>query len=353
MDKIRVGLIRCDMHGMYYGALMARHDPMRLQAPMADRSEATYTWQTGGAHFYFYTHYSDPTRMTVPSLHDFEITRVWDESPEAAEVFATVFETRPGVCQTFDEVSDDVDLVFVADCNYDGSDHLELATPGIEKGVPTFIDKPLACDLKDAQAIVDLAQRHEVPVLSLSILRTLPQARLFADRFPEVGEVAFVSIKGGGPSLAGQIHAISLAQNFFGPGVASVECMGENPLGFIHLNYPDKPGFPPCGVMLNADTGATYHCAFYASAFGRLGAIHSSDLGDFEFPHGAFEILKKVKQMVETGKPPVPYGEMLENIAVATAARQAHRTGRRVSLKEAGFDIEAHGRAGKDTEGGG
>lgn len=33
--SICVGLIRCDTHGAYYGALMAPNDPLRLRSPLA------------------------------------------------------------------------------------------------------------------------------------------------------------------------------------------------------------------------------------------------------------------------------------------------------------------------------
>ena len=338
MAKIKLGIIRCDMHGMYYGALMADHDPYRLQKPVEDPTNLPYSWMPGGAHFYFYTFYSDPTRMTVPSLHEFEITRVWDEHPEAAQAYAEVFTLQPKVCDSYDQVSDDVDLVLVADCNYDGADHLELAKPGLEKGVATFIDKPLSNNLENATAILNLAETHKAPLLSLSILGRLPHAKRFAARFPELGKLEYVSIRGGGPTLAGQIHAISLAQNLFGTGVESVESMGENERGFMHLNYPESPTQPRCGVSLNCDTGETYHCAFYVSAFGPQAAIHSGDMGDFEFPHGAHEIIKSIKEMMDSGKSPVRANEMLENIAVATAASEAHKTGKRVSLAEVGYE---------------
>ena len=338
MGKSRVGLIRCDMHGMYYGALMAEHDPLRLQRPMADPGEAPYSWQTGGAHFYFYTHYSDPSAMTVPHLHEFEIARVWDESGEAAKLYAEMFSHRPVVCDSFEDVSDDVDLVLIADCNGDGSDHLGLASPGIEKRVPTFIDKPFASTFGDARSLVDLALKHDTPILSLSILGMLPHTARFAARFPEVGDLHFVSIRGGGPTLAGQIHAISLAQGLFGTGVEAVRSAGANPGGFIHLIYPEGPAYPLSGAMLNCDSGATYHCAFYASAFGTMGAIHSGGMGDFEFPWGACEIVRKIRQMVDTGRPVVPYAEMLENAAVVSAFKEAHGTGGQVSLREVGYD---------------
>ena len=169
-DVIRVGLIRCDTHGMWYGAQMDAHDPLLLRQPMPVEDEMLYSWQRGGVHYFYYTIFCNPTRMTAPRVEGFRITKVWDEDRRSAEMFSRVFHGRPKVCDSFDQVSDDVDLVFVADCNYDGSDHLELARPGLEKGVPTFIDKPIARNLDDSLTIMALAAKHGANVLSLSML---------------------------------------------------------------------------------------------------------------------------------------------------------------------------------------
>ena len=138
MSNIRVSLIRCDTHGLWYGPIMADHDPLLLQRPTDPREKHRYSWQAGGMHMFFYTNYGDPTAMTVPFVGGFEITQLWDADRDAAEQAKEVLLGVPQVCDSPDQCSDDVDLVFVADCNFDGSDHLELATPGLEKGVPTF-----------------------------------------------------------------------------------------------------------------------------------------------------------------------------------------------------------------------
>jgi len=322
--KIRVGIIHCDAHGMYYAALMDEHDPILLREPELGR----------GVHFYFYTIYNDPKKMTVPKIEGYQVMKLWAADRKRAENLSRVFYGKPEVCETFEEVSDDVDLVFIADGSGDGSSHLELATPSIKKGIPTFIDKPLAHNVKDAHAIIRLANKYKTPVMSLSMLREIPHFTLFKNRFAEIEEPEFGIIKGGGTDLAGQIHAISLAQHLFGNGVESVECMGQNPLAYIHLNYGNKPKRPKAGVVLNCDSGGTYHCAFYASAYSKWGAIHSPGIGDYEFPWGAARILEKIKQMVKTKKPQASYDEMIENIAVATAAREAQKTGKTVYLKD-------------------
>jgi len=332
---IRVGLIRCDTHGAYYAVLMDEHDPLKLRGPGLTHERRTrYSWQDGAAYFYHYQRYANPTRMTSRRVPGFRITRVWDHRRDAAEVLSEVFYGKPEVCDTFAEVSDDVDLVFIADCNGDGSDHLKLAAPGLRKGVPTFIDKPLACSLEDALAIVRLAEETATPITSLSILRTVPQAERFRQRFDEIGGANFGIIKGGGSILAGQIHAISLAQHIFGDGVRSVSCMGEQPLAFIHLDYGRRHGRPRAGVMLNCASGRSPHSAFYASAYGRSGAIHTPPIDDFAFPSGATRNLELIKQMVQTGKPPMPYDEIVETIAVVEAARRSQELGRAVELSE-------------------
>lgn len=335
-DKIRVGLIRCDMHGAYFGALMAQHNPLKLERPGDPQRQKHYSWQSGGAHFYFYTHYAAPEQMTVEFVEGFELVKVWDEHRDAAENLAEVWEGNVQVCDHFEQISDGVDLVFIADCNGDGSDHLELATPGLEKGVPTFVDKPLAYDTAGARAIIALAQKHRAPLASISILRALPAAARFARRLDEVGGVEFGSIQGGGTQMAGHIHAASLALHLFGDGVEEVRCMGEMELQTVHLSYGERADRPRRGVALNCDVGVPWHCAFYASAYGPGGVAHSPSLSDFDFPFGAAEILKTVREMIKTGQSPAINRDMFAGVAITEAARLAQREGRAVRIEEMG-----------------
>lgn len=326
MRKIKVGLIRCDLHGLYYGILMFPHDPVAVRDDKIVRGHAAF--------FYHYMNYNDPRLITVPTVSGFELARVWDENERVAERTAALFGKRVKVCRNVEDVSDDVDLVFIADCNGDGSDKLKLATPGILKRVPTFIDKPLAYEVEDARRLAALARRRRTPILSLSIMRCLPQAALFRRRLAELGAPEFGAIKGGGTDMAGHIHAISLAQHLFGNGVQGVECMGATPLAYVHLDYGKTPHRPKAGVMLQCASGGSYHCAMYASAYSGQGAIHSPPFGDFVFPWGAARNLELIRQMVKTGQPPMPYADMVECIAVASAARLAQKRRRYVAIKD-------------------
>ena len=337
-NPIRVGLIRCDTHGAYYSALCARHDPLLLQNPLPNDQEARYSWQHGGAHFYFYTHYADPRHLTVEFVEGFKLTKVWDEDRTAAECLSRVFDDKPVVCKDFTEVSDDVDLVFIADCNGDGSDHLTLARPGLEKGVATFIDKPLSYTTADAHTLIRIAEKYTAPMASMSILQTLPHAARFARRLDEVGELQFGSVQGGGTAIAGHIHAVCLAQALFGNGVESVRAMGETSLHTVHLSYGARSDRPSSGVTLNCDVGGVWHSAFHASAYGPNGAIHSPPLSDWDYPFGAAAILCTIKKMVETRKSPAINADMFEAVATCEAAREAQERGCAVRVRIPGLE---------------
>jgi predicted dehydrogenase len=273
--------------------------------------------------------------MTVEQAKGFEIVKVWDEHQDAAQMFSKVFYGKPEVCRRFEDVSDEVDLVFIADCNGDGSDHLTLAKPGLMKGVPTFVDKPFAYTVKDAKEMLKLSGKYGAPVMSSSILYMLPEAIAFGKQLQTIDPVEFGSVKGFGGSLAGIIHGVSLAQRVFGGGVKSVECMGQTECAHILLNYGGKEDRPKAGVVVSNDSGGTWHASMYAHAYSSKGETHSARINDFTFPQGAKAILEAIKTMVRTGKTLIPHQIMLEGIAIAEVARIAQKRRRPVLLSEA------------------
>ncbi|MEN8229397.1 MAG: Gfo/Idh/MocA family oxidoreductase [Bacteroidota bacterium] len=334
---IKVGLIGCDTHGMWFGPLMQKHDPLLFSLPVPMDQPSKYTWMRGGNHYYFYTYYGNPTHMTAPFVDGFEIVKVWDKHRDVAEIAAKIFDSSPEVCDSYEEVSDDVDLVFINDCNGDGHDHLELATPGLKKGMPTFLDKPFAHRMADVEALLKLSEENDAPIMSLSIIQTLPETREFASRLAELDQVNFGTIQGGGTSRAGLIHTICYALAIYGSDVASVTATVTPNHTSIHLDWGDHPDRPKQGVMINCDIGRTWHGSMHMSAFGPggRGAIHNQGVGSWEYPKGAAEILRLVKKMMETGKPQGPVNQMIEAVAIADAADIAMESANGVPVRVA------------------
>ena len=329
VKPIRVGLIGCDTHGLWFGPQMQKHDPILYSMPVPMDQPTYYSWMHGGMHYYQYTSYPDPTRMTAPFVEGFEIVKVWDKHRGAAEVAAKIFNSSPEVCDSYEQVSDDVDLVFIADCNGDGHDHLELATPGLKKGIPTFVDKPFAHRMADVEAMLKLSKEYDAPIMSLSILQTLPETHEFANRLVDLEEVHFGTIQGGGTKRAGLIHTACIAIAVFGSDVESVRVVKSPSHASIHLDWGSQPNRPQKGVMINCDVGRTWFGTIHMSAYGSggRGAIHNQGVGNWDYPRGSAEILRLIKKMVETGKPQGPVDQMIEAVAIADAVDAALKAG--------------------------
>ena len=357
--KIRLGMIRCDTHGYYFGAFMQRFDTKLLE----DRNKIVH---------YYATDWYDPEHCILPRINDFEIAACYDYSRDAASEFSEVFCGKPRVCRTLEEMAGCVDAAYIGDCDGGGGDHLKLARPFIKRGIPTFVDKPFASSLRDAKSIVRLARKHRTPVFNSSILSQVPAADAFRSRLQEIlpeasnwtelsqaavgmqctpnqvrGLLGVVKGVGGAISqenlgqrdqiggiedrLAYIIHGISLAINVFGQGVEWVEAMGGLPLEYLHLHL--KNGRDVMIMSPGVDVFPE-RCSFYVEAYSKMGAIHSGAIGDPHFLRGGHTILQKFRDMVRTGRLPMSYDDILEHIAVVDAGQIAQKIGERVYIKD-------------------
>lgn len=337
--RTRLAIVRCDTHAYWYGAFMDEVDPLVLAA----YSDEAPTRES--VHNYFKI-VGDPKHLKIERVAGFVISKVYDRVadgekgglqygtyPGRAIAFSETFRSHPKVCDTVEDLVEGVDAAFIADSSSpkDGTDHLELARPFLERGIPTFVDKPFAATLADAQEMVRLAEKNNAVVMSASILAHTETGKFFQRRFDEIGRCGYLLVKGVGPANGAVIHGLAAAQGLVGYGVEWVECMGSQALECILLYY--SSGLEV--VVLNAPQSVfSRECSFYCSAYSNRGAVHSPPIGDPEFLSGTRNIVCLFKQMLETGKPPIPYQHMLEPIAIMEAARTAQREGRRVALSE-------------------
>jgi len=335
---IRVGLIRCDTHGYYFGAQMDYKNLVPEKLVEYDYIVAHY-----------YQDIYNPLKLDkLPKVSGFEIVKCYDDERARAEQFSETFSGKPDVCDEVLEMVDGIDAVFISDCDGGGGDHLELATPFLKAGIPAFVDKPFASTLKDARAIIKLAHKHGTPLYNSSILSVVPAADLFKRRFAEIADATVGVIKGVGGAfsqenlgdrdfggiedrLAYIIHGVALALNLFGSDVELVEAMGTLPLEYTHLHLASGKEV----MILNTSVEHfPERCNFYAAGYSNQGAVASNPIGDFEFIYGGQKILQNFKKMVLTGEPPRSYDDIVLPIAIIEAAQIAQKTGRQVRIKD-------------------
>ena len=211
----------------------------------------------------------------------------------------------------------------------DGSVHYERAKPFIEAGLPTYIDKPFACSLKDAKALVELGEKKGVPLFSSSSLRYALEVVALKEKEGEIGKVVGAdtyspaSLHPRNPGLFNYgIHAVEPLYALMGPGCASVRSVSTEGVDVVTGLWKDGRVGTVRGIR--AGSGGFGFTAFCEKS------IQSATI-DSGYIYR--ELLKRIVEMFKTGKPAVDISETVEIIAFIEAANQsAKQGGEKISL---------------------
>ena len=177
---------------------------------------------------------------------------------------------------SLDEMLGQVDGVLVL--AVDGHRHAGLALPPLRRGLPTYIDKPLTCDLAQARHLLETAREHAARCYSASSLR-------FADEITRLdrnatGPLQVVSAFGPGELNAAMpglfyygVHTIEMVDAIWGPGVARVRATtGPDRSSCVDAACTPTADSPSCGWNEKALTTSAQRCTAPA-AWMRSGSI--------------------------------------------------------------------------------
>lgn len=202
----------------------------------------------------------------------------------------------------------------------DGSVHRERATPFLERGIPTFVDKPFACSVADAKAMIDLATTKHVPFMSSSSLRYAPEvvkARGGTILGASTYGPAPLDPKGRNPGLFHYgIHPVEMLFTLMGAGCERVTCMSRPEGEVVTGLWRDGR----IGTVRGLRKGAS---PYGFTVFGDKSVTTEGVSTEFIYR----ELLKKVIGMMETREMPIDLRETLEVVAFIEAARSSSAEG--------------------------
>lgn len=211
-----------------------------------------------------------------------------------------------------------IDAVLVE--SVDGGVHVERALPFIERGMPTYVDKPFACSLADAKAMAELAARKHVPLMSSSSLRYAPE--VVAAK--AAGGIVGVSTHGPAPTHPTRnpglfhygIHPVEMLFTLMDPGCERLAC----------LSRPE--GEVVTGIWAGGRLGTVRGIrkgqqAYGFTLFGDKGVTTQGVSTQFIYR----ELLKQVVKMFETKEMPIDLRETLEIVAFIEAAKASGEGG--------------------------
>jgi predicted dehydrogenase len=210
----------------------------------------------------------------------------------------------------------------------EGTPHWERARPFLEAGIPCFVDKPFTCGVADARKIVELAARKKVPVFSSSSLRYAPELiQYVAD--PKHGKVLGAVAYGPAhlhernPGLFHYgIHAVEILYTLMGPGCQRVTCTQEKDTDVATGQWQDGRLATVRGIRAGQ---ADYGCLVFAEK-----GVHELPIGTKYIYR---ELLTKIVEMFQIGKPPLDPAVTVEIVGFIEAAWKSannHGTGEKV-----------------------
>jgi len=199
----------------------------------------------------------------------------------------------------------------------DGTRHLELAMPALERGLPTYIDKPLTCDLDEARRLLAASRERDARCYSASSLR-------FAEELDSLDRRALgdlVAIDAYGPGELNQgapglfhygVHTIEMIDAIWGPGVSRVSAIELPDRHLVDLEYHDgryarlrleRRGAYDFGATIHGTQSVTHFHVDFGPVYDRLVA--------------------GMARFFEGGKPPAALRDIVENVAVMAAGNQS------------------------------
>lgn len=211
-----------------------------------------------------------------------------------------------------------------------GDLHYPYAKPFIERGIPAFVDKPLAIKLNDARAMVELARRKKTLLTSYSTLRFATKTRQYIQKLKKISPVT-AGISCGPADLRSEyggiffygVHTVELMLATFGSGVESITAQENRGNVTAIAKYRDDKI-----ITLQFLGNAKY--VFQIIAYGKGG--WSEHVVDFSTCY--YEGLKVFLNMIRRKKLPISFPEMLESVAILTAVEESLKKGETVKLHE-------------------
>jgi predicted dehydrogenase len=278
----------------------------------------------------FFRKYVRNPRHTFDALPfpDTRITHYYDADRSVVGPFTESF---PGVkpARSLAELVAEVDAVWLGDASGYGEDHLDLLGPALEKGLPTFCDKPIGGSPAGTRAILDLARKHGAPLMSSSLFRHHQgmEAALRARDAGEFGPIRYVvaGVQGGyrpdGWLVYGQ-HPAWTVVTLLGPGAEAASLYAKDDACHALVTYPDRQ---PAEIWFGRpnDRWEYGHTAVYFQK--RRVEFTPTIEGDFWYGHHyeMFRLAATFREMVKTRAEPVPHAEIRAVTDIVHAAAQS------------------------------
>jgi predicted dehydrogenase len=251
------------------------------------------------------------TQFWTDGQHDMPVENVakWEAATEALGAKRAA---------SRDAVLDQSDGVLVLAVN--GHRHFDLAMPCLERGLATYIDKPLTCDLDQAKTLLAASRKSNARCYSASSLRFASEVTGLPRDV--IGDIVAIDATGPGELNASMeglffygVHTIEMVDALFGKaGVKRIRASSNASRDLIDLEYGDGRS-----AHLRLERGGSYD---FAAAVHGTKSLHQFKVN---FAGVYDRLVEGMCRFFEGGPAPAGLRDIVENIAVMTSGNQSLR----------------------------
>jgi predicted dehydrogenase len=252
------------------------------------------------------------------------VTMLWGRDDDAR---VRELAGRHGVAETVADSAamlGHVDGVLIIDDTGLGAMHAELATPFLEAGVPTFIDKPMALSWADARRLFDTAAQHGAPLFSASALAFAVERQAFQTELDRIGALSSLVSVGPGEWFNYGVHAVEMLLAVTDARPVRVHRHAYPERDIVVIDLADGPA-----AVVETLRDAAY--LFHLTAYGADGHASMEIADALGFYTGE---MRAFAEMVRTGTVPVPAERTLDVLAIVEAGERSVERGEAIDISE-------------------
>ncbi|NGM64972.1 Gfo/Idh/MocA family oxidoreductase [Sphingobacterium sp. SGR-19] len=252
-------------------------------------------------------------------ISDVMVTHVWCQERKISESIAH----SSGITYVVDNIMDmigEVDAVILG--RDDPENHVAMATPFVEAGVPIFIDKPLAYSKDDLDWFAAQVEQGNF-IMSCSSMRYANECRIAKQELRALGKIELVTAVGKKDWKKYGIHMLEAVFSVLDdPRPISVQHIGKPDKEIVHVRLEDETD-----VMLHLyqHISGTFQVTFFGQQGWKLVDIRNSYS---MFRDNIIEFVRSVQE----GKPRLDFKKTQQLMTVLICAKESYDQGGRVVL---------------------
>ena len=269
----------------------------------------------------------DPFGGNAPmaTVEGAEVVKVFDENRSNSELLSNLCNI-PNVATNIEEMYEGLDAIFIGDDLNLTQYH--YARPFLERGIPTFLDKPIADNVDSARELIDIARDFKSLFMSTSALKYAPEFKGLFEGSEGTGKTVMASVFGPAdlmwrrPFLFYGMHAVTIGHYAVDDRPVEVTDVGTRGRTVVAIKYMK-------GAQVTVMCPHDVPVSFEAMIQGTKGSFH----GIANDPAAFYSnMLKDFVKMVEEGEQTFDLLKALEVLQICCAQEESVRSGKPIRL---------------------